>query len=461
MEFDTNVYTSDENHAETYDISLPTKSQSVRAVEGSTLGCMLSSDEACDELLSSLTVDDFYSRPNKMIFKAISMMSQEGVSIDLITVAEYLDERGRLEEVGGLAYIGDIKRSDYVVANADSYSKILVDHRILRTLESVSSAINDIRHGKASPKDKLEKAELLLMGMGQDHSEGPITAGQAVGKLVDLLDSRVDNGEGITGQSTGFEELDKMTSGLQGGDLIIIAGRPSMGKTTLAENIASHCAFSGKSTLFFSLEMGSEQIIQRTFCSRKRVPLSVSRQANFSDLQWSLFTEFVGEVSDDDMRMFIDDSPTMTIADIRSRSRKIHRQHGLSLIVIDYLQLINMTDGENQTLRVGNASRALKQLARELNVPVVVLSQLSRKVEERADKRPLMSDLRESGAIEQDADLILFVYRDEVYNSDTQHKGIAEILIRKQRNGPVGDVFVDFQGEYCRFKDREVNHWGD
>jgi replicative DNA helicase len=301
-----------------------------------------------------------------------------------------------------------------------------------------------------------------MSSIGDEHNSGPQRADAALVKLVDVLDSRTMHGDkGITGSTTGIDDLDEMSCGLQDSDLIIIAGRPSMGKSTLAENVLTENAYLGKTTLMFTIEMPSEKILERTFCSRKSVPLTITRQADFSELQWTLFTDFVKEITDDDMKMFFDDTPEIGLPEIRARARKIKRTHGLDMIVIDYLQMMKLPKAENRSLAVGEVTRGLKLLAKELNIPIILLSQLNRSLEQRQDKRPIMADLRESGSIEQDADLIIFIYRDEVYYPDTEHKGIAEIIIAKQRMGPKGTVFAKFEGDYCRFKNRSDNYWGD
>jgi replicative DNA helicase len=430
-----------------------------RAVERSVIGCMLASEDACDAFVDKLNEADFMNAHLRLVFLTIIEMSNDGDKVDTITVAERMDVRGRLDEIGGLAFLGELRIGVYAVENVDAYAKILVDQRIIRSISVTKSKIDQILLENLTPKEKLEKTESLLMQIGEEHSKGPRSANQAIGDLIDILDERSESSGGITGLSTGFTDLDEITCGLQGGDLIILAGRPSMGKTTLAENIVSHNAFSGKSTLFFSLEMSASQILERTISSRKRIPMQDLRRANLDEPEWSRLTEFIREVSADGFGMFIDDTPSISVNEIRSRSRKHQRRYGLDLIVIDYLQLMTLPNADNQSLRIGEATKAIKHIARELNVPVILLSQLSRKVEERADKRPLMSDLRESGAIEQDADVIIFVYRDEVYNSDSERKGVAELLIRKQRMGPQGDVLVSFEGEFCRFKERSDNYW--
>jgi len=388
---------------------------------------------------------------------AIAQLVDEGNPCDVVTISEYLDRRGELDKAGGLEYLAALANETPGAANARAYAKIVRERSMLRSLINAGNEIAGSAFGSdgRTATELVDEAERLVF----DIAEKGTRTGSGFRSLKEILPAAVDridllhqsDGD-ITGISTGYNEFDKLTAGLQGGELIIIAGRPSMGKTSLALNIAENAAIGGKvPTAIFSMEMPSQQLAFRMISSLGRVDQTHLRTGRFPDEDWSRINTAVQLMSD--APLFIDDSAGLSPTEIRARARRLHREHGLGLIVIDYLQLMQVPGNkENRATEISEISRSLKALAKELNLPVIALSQLNRSVEQRTDKRPVMSDLRESGAIEQDADLIVFIYREEVYNQDTPRKGIADIAIAKQRNGPIGDFPLTFVGRYTKFE---------
>ncbi len=430
--------------------------------EQSVLGGLLLDATALDKVADLLTEEDFYRQEHRLIFKQIARLSEQAKPVDVITVAEALELTAALEKAGGLPYLGSLAQNVPSAANVRRYAEIVRERSIMRKLVEVGTEIagSAFNPGGRDAAQLLDDAEGKVFKIAEAGSKGkqgfhamPPLLTEVV-ERIETLYSR-DNPGDVTGIATGFSDLDRMTSGLQPGDLVIVAGRPSMGKTALAINIAEHVALSGNQPVaIYSMEMGATQLAMRMLGSVGRLNQHDLRTGRLQDDDWGRLTHALGKLND--APIFIDETAALSALDLRARSRRLHRQHGgLGLIVVDYLQLMSAPGGkasENRATEISEISRSLKALAKELRVPVIALSQLNRSLEQRPNKRPVMSDLRESGAIEQDADLILFIYRDEVYNSDSPDKGKAEIIIGKQRNGPIGMVPVAFRGEYTRFE---------
>jgi replicative DNA helicase len=401
------------------------------------------------------------SAANIRRYGEIVRLSELAKPVDVITVAEALEIAGELDKVGGLPYLGGLAQNVPSAANIRRYGEIVRERSIMRKLAEVgtdiaSSAYNPTGRDAAQLLDEAESKVFEIAEAGSKGKQGFISMPPLLSQVVERIETLYarDNPSDITGTATGFTDLDRMTSGLQPGDLIIVAGRPSMGKTALAINIAENVAMDSKLPVaIFSMEMGATQLAMRMLGSVGKLNQHDLRTGRLQDDDWGRLTHALGRLND--APIHIDESAALSALDLRARSRRLHRQNnGLGLIVVDYLQLMSSNAGkasENRATEISEMSRSLKALAKELHVPVMALSQLNRSLEQRPNKRPVMSDLRESGAIEQDADLILFIYRDEVYNSDSPDKGKAEIIIGKQRNGPIGKVELAFRGEYTRF----------
>ena len=441
--------------AESSTEALKVPPQSIEA-EQSVLGGLLLDNASFDRIADALTADDFYRREHRLIYSAISTLCQESSPADVVTVTEYLEKRGELDNAGGLAYLGTLANNTPSAANIVAYAAIVRERSILRRLIQVSGDISAVAYSPEgrSAQEVLDKAEERILEISEiGHRRGafqPLNA--LLSKAVDRIDELFRSESPLTGVPTGFTDLDNMTSGLQGGDLVIIAGRPSMGKTSLAMNIAENAAVGHKIPVaIFSLEMPGSQLAMRMMASLGRINAHRVRTGKLDDDDWPRLTSAVSLLND--APIFIDDSAGLTPMELRARARRLKREHGLGMIIVDYLQLMQSTETEeNRATEISNITRSLKGLAKELEVPLIAMSQLNRSVESRTDKRPVMSDLRESGAIEQDADVILFIYRDEVYNKDSQDKGTADVIIGKQRNGPIGEVRLTFLGEYTRFE---------
>ncbi|WP_217541672.1 replicative DNA helicase [Vibrio metschnikovii] len=427
--------------------------------EQSVIGGLLLDNQRWDTVSERVIAQDFYSRPHRLIFEAVKSLLESGQPLDLITLSEYLELREQLEDVGGFAYLADLVKNTPSAANINAYADIVAERALVRNLIGVANEIADAGYdpqGRSS-EDLLDLAESKVFAIAEARSsenEGPQNVDTILEKTLERIELLYKTPQdGVTGVNTGFTDLNKKTAGLQGSDLIIVAARPSMGKTTFAMNLCENAAMQqDKPVLIFSLEMPAEQIMMRMLASLSRVDQTKIRTGQLDDEDWARISSTMGMLMEK-KNMFIDDSSALTPTEVRSRARRIAREHGgLSLIMVDYLQLMRVpSQSDNRTLEIAEISRSLKSLAKELNVPVVALSQLNRSLEQRADKRPVNSDLRESGSIEQDADLIMFIYRDEVYHPDSPMKGIAEIIIGKQRNGPIGSVRLTFQGQYSRF----------
>ena len=428
--------------------------------EQSVLGGLLLDNAAFDKIADLVGESDFYRDEHKRIYRQIRKLLERNKPVDVVTVAESLDLSGEGGETGGLAYLGELAANTPSAANIRRYAEIVRERAVLRQLvtagdEIAGSALNPLGR---DPKQLLDEAEARVFAIAEGgfrHQTGfqhinPLLT-QVVDRIQELHDR--DNPSDITGVPTGYHDLDSKTSGLQPGDLLIIAGRPSMGKTSLALNMAEYVAIEvGLPVAVFSMEMGGTQLAMRMLSSVGRLDAHRVRTGRLNDDEWSRLSFALGKMHE--APLYIDETPALNPIDLRARARRLHRQCGkLGMIVIDYLQLMSVSgQGENRATEISEISRSLKSLAKELNVPVVALSQLNRSLEQRPNKRPVMSDLRESGAIEQDADVIMFIYRDEVYNPDTPDKGSAEIIIGKQRNGPIGMTRLTFVGEYTRFE---------
>jgi replicative DNA helicase len=434
--------------------------------EQALLGGLMLDHASWDKIADIVSAQDFYRKDHRLIFAAIASLAEDANPCDVVTVSEYLDGRGELQKAGGLEYLATLANETPGAANARSYARILRERSMLRALISAGNEIagNAFATDGRSAADIVDEAERLVFQIAESGSRGrsgfkPLK--QILPEAVDRIDMLHQSDGDITGISTGFTEFDKMTAGLQPGELIVIAGRPSMGKTTLAVNVAENAAIGSQvPTAIFSMEMPSQQLAFRMISSLGRVDQTHLRTGRFPDEDWSRINTAVQLMSE--APIFIDDTPGLSPTEIRARSRRLQREHGLGLIVVDYLQLMAVPGSkENRATEISEISRSLKALAKELAVPVIALSQLNRSVEQRTDKRPVMSDLRESGAIEQDADLIIFIYRDEVYNQDTPKKGVADIVVAKQRNGPIGDFLLTFVGRYTKFENWVPDTYGD
>lgn len=429
--------------------------------EQSVLGGLLLDGSGLDKIADLVSDDDFYRKEHRLIYQQIVRLSEMAKPVDVITVAEALEIDGKLEQVGGLPYLGSLAQNVPTAANIRRYGEIVRERSIMRKLVEVgtdiaASAYNPTGRDAAQLLDEAEGKVFEIAEAGSKGKQGFMAMPPLLIQVVERIETLYgrDSNNDVTGIATGFADLDRMTSGLQPGDLVIVAGRPSMGKTAFSINIAENVALDSKLPVaIFSMEMGGTQLAMRMLGSVGKLNQHDLRTGRLQDDDWGRLTQALGKLND--AAIFIDETAALSALEVRARARRLHRTHnGLGLIVIDYLQLMSSNAGknsENRATEISEISRSLKSLAKELQVPVIALSQLNRSLEQRPNKRPVMSDLRESGAIEQDADLILFIYRDEVYNSDSPDKGKAEIIIGKQRNGPIGKVELAFRGEYTRF----------
>ncbi|HBR97874.1 MAG TPA: replicative DNA helicase [Gammaproteobacteria bacterium] len=452
-----------------------TPPHSIEAEQAVLGGLMLTersgrSETAWDKIAGTIGEVDFYVASHRAIFRGISDLLEHDRRPDLVTLNDWLEQNGLLEEAGGLHYLAALEQETPSAANILAYAQIVRERSVLRQLIGISHEIADAAYhpeGRGT-KDLLDMAESRVFSIAEQNNRN--TSGfknirPILATTIDKIDQLYKSEGGITGVSSGFDDLDEMTSGLQPSDLIIVAGRPSMGKTTFSMNMGENVALTGDGPVaIFSMEMPAEQLAMRMLASLGRVELSKIRSGEIGDADWPRITSAIS-LLDQKRNIFIDDTPGLSPTEVRARCRRLAREEGdLRLVVIDYLQLMQVSGrSENRTAEISEISRSLKALAKELNVPVVALSQLNRSLEQRPDKRPVMSDLRESGAIEQDADVIIFIYRDEVYNPESQEKGSAEVLIRKQRNGPTGMVRLTFLGQFTRFENfsPEVYAGGD
>ncbi len=456
-----------ESYKDTATEALKVPPHSIEA-EQSVLGSLMLDNESWEKTADLLVEHDFYRRDHQLIFRAIADLFEQSQPVDVITLAEYHDKRGELDKVGELAYLGMLARNTPSSANIIAYASIVRERSILRQLIAVGTAISNVAfspEGKSSEEmlDLAEGQVFEIAEKGAKRSGGFIQVKEVLSRVVDRIDTLFEQDSPITGLSTGFNDFDEQTSGMQPADLVIVAGRPSMGKTTFAMNLAEHAAIKSKVPVaVFSMEMPADALAMRMLSSLGQIDQHRLRTGRLNDDDWPRLTSAIALLNE--APLFIDDTPALTVTELRARARRLKREHGLSMIVIDYIQLMqgsSRSSNENRATEISEISRSLKALAKELGVPVVALSQLNRSLEQRPNKRPIMSDLRESGAIEQDADLIVFIYRDEVYNEDSAEKGKAEIIISKQRNGPIGTVALTFQGKYTRFENFAFNNYDD
>lgn len=434
--------------------------------EQAVLGGLMLDNEAWDRVADRVSENDFYRREHRLLFRAIGELAESDQPRDVVTVSEWMAQRGELDNAGNLAYLGQLARDTPSAANITAYADIVRERSILRQLIAISNdiAANAFEPQNRSSKELLDYAEARVFAIadqGSRNRNGFVNIKRALTHALDRIDTLFQSDSHITGLGTGFDELDDLTSGLQNSDLVIVAGRPSMGKTSFAMNVAEHVALTNDEPVaVFSMEMPAEQIAMRLISSLGRIELQKLRSGQLQSEDWPRINSAVSLLSQKP-HLFVDDTPGLTPSELRARARRLKREHGLSLILVDYIQLMQVGQGsENRATELSEISRSLKGLAKELEVPVVVLSQLNRSLEQRTDKRPVMSDLRESGAIEQDADVIVFIYRDEVYDEDSPQKGTAEILVRKQRNGPTGTVRLTFLGQYTRFENFAPDVYG-
>ncbi len=427
--------------------------------EQSVIGGLMLDNQVWDKVSSKLCEEDFYRYEHRVLYRIIADLAQHEKPFDVITISDALKSVNELSNIGGEAYLFELSTNTPSVANVAAYAQLVRDKSVQRQLIAVA---NDIADAGFNPEGRevselLDLAETKVFAIAEQTGTdgGPEKIRDVLTKAIEKIDLLYQTKGEITGLSTGFKDLDLMTSGLQPADLVIVAGRPSMGKTTFVMNIAENAAITAnKPVLVFSMEMPSDSLAMRMISSLGRIDQHRVRTGQLKEEDWSRVTSAVNMLSE--AKLFIDDTAGLSPAEMRARARRLAKEHGqMGLIVIDYLQLMKVPGFkvENRTAEISEISRSLKALAKELQCPVVSLSQLNRSLEQRADRRPVMSDLRESGAIEQDADLIAFIYRDEVYHEDSPDKGTAEIIIAKQRNGPIGKVRLAFLGQYTRFED--------
>jgi len=444
---------------------LRTPPHSVEA-EQAVLGGLMLDGNAWDAVADVVSAADFYRRDHRLIFEAIAEVAEIRGVCDFITICEHLERKGRLEEVGGQAYVGLIVKDTPSAVNVRAYAEIIRERSILRQLATagaeIAAAATDGRGRLASELvDEAERRVFEIAERGSRGRAGFRAVRDILPETIDRLDTLHQSPSEVRGVPTGFTQLDRKTSGLQPGELVVIAGRPSMGKSTLAVNIAEYAAIEkGVPAAIFTMEMSSEQMTLRMISSLGRVNQSHLRTGQFTDEDWSRIQGAMAQLSG--APIYLDESPALTPTELRARARRLKRERGLGLVIVDYLQLMQVPGTkENRATEISEISRSLKALAKELAVPVIAISQLNRAVEQRTDKRPVMSDLRESGAIEQDADLIALIYREEVYDQNTTRRGIADIIIAKQRNGPIGEVQLTFLGEYTRFENLVAESYGE
>ena len=424
--------------------------------EQAVLGAMLMNKEAISMASEIITGEDFYQTAYGILFDCIVEMFQQGKPVDLITLQDYLKEKDVPPEISNMEFARDLLMQAQTSANADTYAKIVREKSVMRRLIKVNEETANTCYQQNKPLDEiLEDAQKKVFELAETgNSEEYVPIRQVVLNALDVIERASKTKGTVTGIPTGFIDLDYKLSGLQRSDLVLIAARPSMGKTAFVLNIAQHVAFrQNLAVAIFSLEMSKEQLVNRLFSLESHVDAQILRTGNLSDTDWEKLIEGAGTIGSS--RMIIDDTSGITISEMRSKCRKYKLEMGLDLVIIDYLQLMSGSNSRRNESRQQEISRSLKGLARELNVPVIALSQLSRAVEQRTDKRPMLSDLRESGAIEQDADVCMFIYRDDYYNPDTEDKNIAEIIIAKQRNGPIGTVRLAWMPQYTRFGNEE------
>jgi replicative DNA helicase len=425
--------------------------------EQSVLGAILLENSALNKSLEILSPDDFYKEAHRRIFSAILDLSERNDAIDLVTITEHLRQKNELEQVGGASYLTALVNSVPTAANIRFHSKIIHEKALLRNLIQIATDIVTMGYEDSERVENLlDFAEQSIFGISERKVRPSFIPVKEILKgTFETIEALYEKKERVTGLPTGFTDLDERTSGLQPSDLIVVAGRPSMGKTSLALGVAQHVGLYRRGTVaIFSLEMSKEQLVLRMLCSEARVDAHKLRSGFLGKADWPKLTTVAGRLTE--AAIFIDDTPALSVLEMRAKARRLKAEHGLDLIVVDYLQLMRgRGEADTREQEISEISRSLKALAKELHVPVIALSQLSRAVESRSDKRPMLADLRESGAIEQDADVVLFIYRGELYHSTEENRGVAEVVIGKQRNGPVGTVQLAFMDKYTRFENLE------
>jgi replicative DNA helicase len=423
--------------------------------ESSVLGGILLENDAINLVLELVRPEDFYRESHRKILRAMIELSDRSEPVDLITLSDYLKNRGELDAVGGTAYLASLADFVPTAANISFYARIVREKAILRSLISTATEIATRGYEEqGNVEEFLDSAEKVIFDISEKKIKASFVAvGDMIKDTLKTVEKLYERKEMVTGVPTGYEDLDKLTAGLQPSDLVIVAGRPSMGKTAFSLNIAANAAFAGVGVAVFSLEMAKEQLVLRMLCSEARVNNSKVRSGYLAERDFPKLANAAGRLHESPI--YIDDTPAISVLELRAKARRLVRDRTkkVGLIVIDYLQLMRgMGTASNREQEISEISRSLKALAKELNIPVIAISQLNRRVEDRGDRRPMMSDLRESGAIEQDADVIMFIYRDEVYNQNSDKKGIAEIIVAKQRNGPIDTVQLTFLNEFTRFE---------
>lgn len=430
--------------------------QNIEAEE-SVIGSLLLDREALTAVNEVLKPEDFYKNAHKEIYRSIVKLHEDNQPVDMVTLSEQLRKENKLDSCGGIAYITELANAVPTSANVGHYAKIVKEKALLRQLIYAATKIASRGYEEPDEVDQLiDEAEKLIFDISQKQRSQDFTIiREVLMDTFDKIEQLYNKQENITGIPTGFTDLDSLLSGLQPSDLIILAARPAMGKTTLALNMAQYAAVKGgEPVAIFSLEMSKDQLVQRMLCAKANIDAHKLRTGNLDSEDWPKLTKAVGPLSQ--APIFIDDSASISVMEMRAKARKLKSEHGLSAIFIDYLQLMQSAKTlENRQQEISQISRSLKALAKELNVPVVALSQLSRAVEQRQDKRPMLSDLLESGGIEANADVVLFIYRSAYYNLEGEDDNIAEIIVAKQRNGPIGTVELYFKNQYNRFMNIE------
>ena len=426
-----------------------------REAEEAIMGALMLDRNAIFKAIELLQPEHFYAEKNAEIFQAMVNLFQRGEAVDIITLTEELKRGGKLERAGGASYLGGLQESVATGAHIEHYANIVIEKYTLRSMIEISGEIVDsCFEGRDEAGEILDQAESSILAVSQGRlRQGFAPVNDILKATFANIQKIYDSKTHLTGVPSGYEKLDRLTGGLQPSDLLIVAGRPSMGKTAFALNVAQNAAIEAKKNVaVFSLEMSKEQLVQRLLTAEARIDAHKLRTGNLKDADWPLLTEAAGQLAE--APIYIDDTPAISVLEMRAKCRRLQAQKGLDLIVVDYLQLARSSSrADNRQQEISEISRGLKALAKELNVPVMALSQLSRALEARTDKRPMLSDLRESGAIEQDADVVMFIYRPEVYDKENEElEGMAEVIIGKQRNGPIGMVPLAFVKEYTRFE---------
>ncbi len=423
--------------------------------EQSVLGAMLIRQEAITETQEILRADDFYREAHRIVYNAIEELFSNHEAVDLVTLTEQLRKTNNLDKVGGISFVTALANSVPTAANVVYHAKIVKEKAELRRLIDAATEIATKAYADEDDVDDImDDAEKKILAIAANQMRGTfVPISEIIISAIDRVEQLYENQGGLTGISTGFSDLDQLTSGLQPSDLVLVAARPSMGKTAFTLNIATYAALHDSSVAFFSLEMSKEQLVQRMICSEGGIDSQRLRTGDLLDEEWTQLIATADRLST--AKIYIDDTPGITVMELRSKARRLKAEHGLDLVIIDYLQLMqgrSARSGDNRQQEISEISRSLKALARELGVPVVALSQLSRSVESRQVKKPMLSDLRESGSLEQDADIVMFLYREDYYNQETENKNITEVIIAKHRNGPIDTVRLFFHKEYTKFR---------